>query len=188
MRYYQSMIDIRALEKGQDYRKLKKSIIIFICNFDPFEKSRLMYTFKNLCTEEPETVLKDEATKIVINTKGSIGDISKDLSAVIRYMDSDETSTDYTKDLDAEVQSVKADEKVRKQYMLLMEAYARERNMGKYEVIVSQIRNAIDEFTTQQMSKYFRVQEKDCAAVIEYIQTHPDWNDEQIAEQIDWNN
>ena len=72
--------------------------------------------------------------------------------------------------------------------MLLMEAYARERNMGEYIRVVSQIRNAIDDFTTQQMSKYFRVQEKDCTAAIEYIQAHPDWNDEQIAEQIDWDN
>ncbi|MBQ9010498.1 MAG: Rpn family recombination-promoting nuclease/putative transposase, partial [Clostridia bacterium] len=46
-RFYQSMIDIRVLEKGQNYRKLKKSFIIFICNYDPYGKSRYIYTFRN---------------------------------------------------------------------------------------------------------------------------------------------
>ena len=30
MRMYQSMIDVRALEEGDDYQKLKKSFVIFI--------------------------------------------------------------------------------------------------------------------------------------------------------------
>ena len=64
------MIDIRVLEKRQDYKKLKKSFIIFICNYDPYGKSRYIYTFRNRCDEDFEVLLKDEATKIVINTKG----------------------------------------------------------------------------------------------------------------------
>ena len=57
---------------------------------------------------------------------GTVGDIGEDLKA----MDSGVASTAYTKALDAEVASVKSDEKVRMQYMLLMEAYAHERRMG----------------------------------------------------------
>ena len=129
-RFYQSMIDIRVLEKGQNYRKLKKSFIIFICNYDPYGKSRYIYTFRNRCDEDAEVLLEDESTKIVINTKGSVGDIGEDLKAVIQYMDTGVASTAYTKALDAEVASVKSDEKVRMQYMLLMEAYAHERRMG----------------------------------------------------------
>ena len=48
-RYYQSMIDIRVLEKGQDYKRLKKSYVIFICNYDPYGKSRYVYNFRNRC-------------------------------------------------------------------------------------------------------------------------------------------
>ena len=114
-RYYQSMIDIRVLEKGQDYKKLKKSFVIFICNYDPFGKSRYIYTFRNRCDEDNGVLLEDDATKIIINTKGTIGDISDELKAVIQYLDSGVASTEYTKALDAEVESVKSDEKVRMQ-------------------------------------------------------------------------
>ena len=33
MRYYQGMIDLNILEKGDDYNHLKKSYVIFICTF-----------------------------------------------------------------------------------------------------------------------------------------------------------
>ena len=185
-RFYQSMIDIRVLEKGQDYKKLKKSFIIFICNYDPYGRSRYIYTFRNRCDEDFDILLKDEATKIVINTKGTVGDIGEDLKAVISYMDTGVASTEYTKALDAEVESVKSDEKVRMQYMLLMEAYARERSIGEYIRVVSLIRNAIGDFTTKQMAKYFKVKEKACKDAVDYITTHPDWDDEQIADHVDW--
>ena len=92
-------------------------------------------------------------------------------------MDTGIASTEYTKALDAEVESIKSDEKVRMQYMLMM---------GKYINLVSLIRNAIGDFTTKQMAKIFKVSEKFCKDAVKCIQTHPDWDDEQIAEQIDW--
>ena len=58
-RYYQSMIDMDSLMKGQDYSELKDSYILFICTFDPFKdadgkKAGLpCYTFKSICSENP---------------------------------------------------------------------------------------------------------------------------------------
>ena len=185
-RYYQSMIDIRVLEKGQDYKKLKQSFVIFICNYDPFGKSRYIYTFRNRCDEDNGVLLEDEATKIIINTKGTIGEISEDLKAVIRYLDTGVASTEYTRALDAEVESVKSDEKVRMQYMLLVEAYAQHEELGAYKKVVSQIRKVIGRFSPKQMASVFDVNEKDCTAVIECIDAHPDWDNERVAEEIDW--
>ena len=185
-RYYQSMIDIRVLEKGQDYKRLKKSYVIFICNYDPYGKSRYIYTFRNRCEEDDAVFLDDEATKIIINTKGTVGEIDEELKAVIEYLDSGVASTDYTKALDAEVASVKSDEKVRMQYMLLAEAYARERRMGAYKKVVSQIRKAIDQLSPGQMARFFDIKEADCSAAIACIEKHPDWDNERIAEEIDW--
>ena len=185
-RYYQSMIDVRVLEKGHEYKKLRKSFIIFICNYDPFSKDRLVYTFRNRCDQDYSVILDDEATKIIINTKGTVGEISPELKAVIQYMDSGLTSSEYTKSLDEEVVSVKADEKVRKEYMLLAEAYANERAMGKYETFVSQIRRSSNRFSPQEMADYFNVSEQDCISVLDCIREHPDWDDGQIAEEIYW--
>ena len=155
-------------------------------NYDPFGKSRYIYTFRNRCDEDSGVLLEDDATKIIINTKGTIGDISDELKAVIQYLDSGVASREYTKALDAEVESVKSDEKVRMQYMLLMEAYARERSMGAYQKVVSVIRGAISDFSAKQLAKILKVKEKDCAAAIACIEAHPDWDDERVAEEIDW--
>ena len=187
-RYYQSMIDVRVLDKGEDYRKLKKSFVIFICNYDPFGKSRLIYTFRNRCDEDYSIILPDEASKIIINTKGTIGDISDELRAVIQYMDSGSATTEYTKSLDEEVATVKADEKFRRQYMLLMEAYAMREETGKHMNTVSLIRKSLKRkrFSAEEMADYFDVSERDCTAVLNCIREHPDWDDRQVAEAVYW--
>ena len=46
-RYYQGNIDLDMIQKGEDYEKLRKSFVIFICTFDPFNKGRHIYTFQN---------------------------------------------------------------------------------------------------------------------------------------------
>ena len=51
-RYYQSMIDADLMETGADYDDLNKTIIIFICPFDPFGKGRHIYTFRNFCAQD----------------------------------------------------------------------------------------------------------------------------------------
>ena len=180
------MIDIRVLEKRQDYKKLKKSFIIFICNYDPYGKFRYIYTFRNRCDEDFEVLLKDEATKIVINTKGNVGDIGDDLKAVIKYMDTGVASTEYTKALDAEVESVKSDEKVRMQYMWLMEAYARERKLGESQRVVRQVRRKINDLSIADMADLFDISLRECNSIVTMIAEHPDWDDEQIADQVDW--
>lgn len=35
-RYYQGMIDLNILEKGDNYKDLKRSFVIFVCTFDLF--------------------------------------------------------------------------------------------------------------------------------------------------------
>ena len=44
-RYYQDIIDLKLIEKGQSYDILKTSYVIFICTFDFFEKNRSIYEF-----------------------------------------------------------------------------------------------------------------------------------------------
>lgn len=39
-RYYQGMIDLQLIDKGQYYKELSQSYVIFICPFDVFGKGR----------------------------------------------------------------------------------------------------------------------------------------------------
>ena len=57
-RYYHSEMDSYQIRAGQKYKDLKKSIVIFVCAFDPFEDNRSIYTFETMCSENPEIVLE----------------------------------------------------------------------------------------------------------------------------------
>ena len=116
-RYYQDMMDMILLEKGQPYDALKKSIVIFICTFDPFGLERHIYTFENLCSEDTSIPLLDETTKIFLNTKGKLDDIPKPLALFLNYIETGEMQDDYTKELDQAVVEVRNNEKWRKPIM-----------------------------------------------------------------------
>ena len=62
-RYYQDIIDLKIIEKGQSYGILKTSYVIFICTFDFFEKNRSIYEFKNICVDDSEIKLNDGTHK-----------------------------------------------------------------------------------------------------------------------------
>ena len=79
-RYYQGMIDINLIHKGDDYDDLKKSFVIFICTFDPFKQGSYVYTFRNVCKEFPDLELGDETVKVFFNTKGTKGNISPEVN------------------------------------------------------------------------------------------------------------
>ena len=65
------------LEKGEDYASLKKKFVIFICTYDPFGTGRRVYTFENRCIEDTSIALGDEATTIILNAKGTVGEVNK---------------------------------------------------------------------------------------------------------------
>lgn len=87
-RYYQGIIDLNLIHKGEDYGKLKKSFVIFICTFDPFGKNLYKYTFRNICKEFPELELEDDTWKIFLSTKGmNEEEISPELADLLHYIE-----------------------------------------------------------------------------------------------------
>ena len=119
MRYYQSTIDISILRPGVDYKELRKTFVIFICNYDPFGRNRYVYTFENICREEPDLLFGDETVKVIVNTRGEIGEISEELKEVIRYLNDGTISGQYSQELDTAVTAVKSNEERRLEYMTL---------------------------------------------------------------------
>ena len=89
IRYYTGTFDQTNLKAGENYNQLKDAIIIFITPFDPFGRSRYRYTFRNLCLEEKENPLElgDGTTKVILNAKGSVGEISPSLDRVQKQVD-----------------------------------------------------------------------------------------------------
>lgn len=62
-RYYQSISDVDQIDKGEDYKNLKKNIVVFICTFDPFSYGSALYSFQNICNEIPTLALNDGTKK-----------------------------------------------------------------------------------------------------------------------------
>ena len=118
-RYYQSVIDLNLLEKGEDYDTLKMSIVIFICTFDLFSSGEYIYTFTNRCHEVPELGLKDGTRKIFLNTKGTKGNISSTLKDLLSYMDGREPKEGLARKIEQKVSEARDNVRWRREYMSL---------------------------------------------------------------------
>lgn len=86
-RFYHAIVDSRSLKAGQDFGKLKKVYVIFICDYDPFGYDRVMYTIRNTCLEEPAMPYDDGAETRVLYTRGKKGEISEELRQFLHYME-----------------------------------------------------------------------------------------------------
>lgn len=118
-RYYQAMIDISLLEKGQDYDALNNTYIIFICTFGVFTGDRHKYTFTNLCVKEEGLKLDDGTTKLFLSTKRQVDDISKPLKNFLDYVDGYAPADELMQEIDSEVNIAKNREEWRREYMTL---------------------------------------------------------------------
>ena len=121
MRYYQSQIDLYELGSGRMYSELNNSYVIFICTFDLFKKGQYIYEFENY-DRKNGLPLGDGSKKIVINSKGTKGDISDELREFIRYIEHpDEVAknlhTDFIKQIEEKVIEENDNEDWRKSHM-----------------------------------------------------------------------
>ncbi len=122
-RYYQSMIDIDSLMKGQDYSELLDSYVLFICNYDPFEKEKGIgyglpcYTFKNTCAENSQVPLDDKSIKVIYNASAYESVKDKKVRDFLHFvMTNDPEENDFCKMLFDTVKRLKEDEDCRSDY------------------------------------------------------------------------
>ena len=120
-RYYQSMIDLNAIEKGEIYRDLKESIVIFICKFDPFGEGLSKYTFENICNENKELYLKDGTSKVFFNTKDYYKESKEDAKLFLEYIEKETTSeNNFVKKIEQKIRNIKENKEWRAEFMTLL--------------------------------------------------------------------
>ena len=110
-------IDIDNLLKGANYNALNESYIIFICTFDPFGKSLSHYTLKTCCIQDLDVDIKDGAIKEIFNAKAYANEEDIEISNFLKYIDSKETSDDFTDKINHLVENAKINEKFRSKYL-----------------------------------------------------------------------
>ena len=118
-RYYQGMIDLDLINRGAKFRELKKSYIIFICTEDPFDEGRHIYSFENVCKENPERKLGDEAYKVLLNASGTQNDVSDNLLDFFRLILTGEGNSELSRKIEGEVEKARQHEEWRVEYMTL---------------------------------------------------------------------
>ena len=77
-----------------------------------------------------ELELPDEATTMILNTKGTHGAISQDIKSFYDYVNNHIVTTDFTKQIDDEISYLKLDTKVRREFMLMEARLLDERREG----------------------------------------------------------
>ena len=116
-RYYQNIIDLKLIEKGQSYDILKTSYVIFICTFDFFEKNRSIYEFENICVDDANIRLNDGTHKIFLNTKGDRDGIGRELQLLLDYFDGREPESKLARDMQKKVFEARGNDQWRREYM-----------------------------------------------------------------------
>ncbi|MBP5447913.1 MAG: Rpn family recombination-promoting nuclease/putative transposase [Treponema sp.] len=125
-RYYQSMVDIDSLMKGEDYSELKDSYILFICKFDPFRDEKkeprglYRYTFRNVCTEDSLVNLDDKCLKVIYNASAYNQAEDPKVRALLRFIQTNEPGEDpFAKQLKEFVLKARQNEKFKREYLAM---------------------------------------------------------------------
>ena len=118
-RYYQSLMDVDNLLRGQSYAELKESYVIFICTQDPFGKSLPVYEFRNICTADGTLFLDDKSVKVFYNVGAYGKEDEPELSALLEYLCERRATSGFTQHIDELVEKAKRNEKFRSWYMSL---------------------------------------------------------------------
>lgn len=187
IRYYHDMINVNILDKGSNYRYLKKSYVIFICTFDNFDKGRYMYTFRSQCQEDRSVFLGDETTSIILNINGSIGEINEELKNVLGYMAGHDPSGGYAERLENAVKEVKINEKWRREYMTLAMRLDEEREVADLNRVISAVKKLRGQLDKKTLADVFNLDSGRLNEILNAIDENPGKSDWEIANIILFN-
>ena len=122
-RYYQANMDLDCLKEGENYAKLKKCYVIFLCTFDYFKKDEPVYFFRSWDVQKG-LPLDDFSYKIVLNTACTPAKVPEALKPLYAYLNDPKASqaSSLTRRIDARVRKFNTDDWRRKymtfEYML----------------------------------------------------------------------
>lgn len=140
-RYHEEDMDLDTRAAGNRCREPKRSFVIFICSFDPFGERRHIYSFENRCAEDPSLALGDEATKIFLNTRGSIHDVNPEMLELLSYMEDTTDSfaaqarSPLIKEIHKKVAEIKGSKDIEAEYAALLQTDRENPKPGRKESI-----------------------------------------------------
>ena len=143
-RYYHSEMDVYQIKQGQDYTNLKESIVIFICDFDPFKDGKSIYTFEATCRENKDIVLPDKRQTIFANIRGDRTGIAQEVANLLDYFRTGEPTDEFTRGLQGKVEQLRNDDEWRENRMTIEMREKLIYRQGKMEGIEQGIKSMIE--------------------------------------------
>ena len=154
-RYYHSQITAESIACGTDYSELPDTYVIFICNYDPFDEKKYMYSFESCCIQNGNLSYEDGIHTICLSTCGENDEeVPKELVKFLEYVRADlNESMDNFNDtfvtrLQESVHHIKVSREMEERYMLFEELLRTERKEGKIEDRVETITELLEELGT----------------------------------------
>jgi len=195
-RYYHSMMDLDLMSKGEEYENLRDSVVIFICDFDPFAGKKYRYTFESQCREKADLILKDGKKTIFLSTAGEDDkDTETWLIEFLRYVENSSSEvaesceSELVKMIHRKLETVRSDSARRGEYMKLRERLKENRELGREEgIFIERIRLIrklhLDGYDVVFISDLMDENRDLIEKVIGMIESDPDMEDAAIAEVI----
>ena len=78
-----------------------------------------VYTFKTICSEDSRIELCDGITKIIINSQAAAHEKNEKLKVFLEYMNGKVGNDELIQKLEQRIKEVKANEELRREYMLV---------------------------------------------------------------------
>ncbi|MDE8701645.1 Rpn family recombination-promoting nuclease/putative transposase [Adlercreutzia equolifaciens] len=119
LRYYQGAMDVGMLQKGDPYDALPRSIIIFICTYDPYQRGLPVYELDVLCRDALSIEVGHDFKWIILNAKAFARLQKGPLHDLLEYVAEGtvERPCSLTADIKSAVASANADERWRRENM-----------------------------------------------------------------------
>ena len=104
----------------------------------------------------------------------------------MRYANGAAPESVYTRALESAVADIRRDEKWRVEYMLLSEKLRESRRLGEHMRSIAQVRKFRNRFGADELAEIYILQPEAVQAILDAIDAHPDWDDETVAENVDF--
>ena len=175
-RYYQSIIDMDNLSKGENYTKLKDSYVIFLCLTDIFHRGLPVYSFENVCREDNKTKLNDRAFKVFFNAGECDKLKSEEEKNFFRFLKGEKAESRLSRSIEEKVEFAKKNALWRRQYMTWQQTIDEEKEIareeGAREKAIATAKNLLnDNIAPEQVSKWIGLPIDEVLALKEEMKT-----------------
>ncbi|MCR5723927.1 MAG: Rpn family recombination-promoting nuclease/putative transposase [Treponema sp.] len=152
-RYYQSIIDMDLLNRGEPYANLKESYVVFLCLEDPIGEGLPVYFFENTCRENAAIKLKDGSYKVFFNAEKCATLQDERLTAFFEFLQGQKSTDRFTDKLSSSVERLKTDAIFRGQYMTWEQSIHEEAEILAEKLAEERVQERVKKITEERVQE-----------------------------------